>query len=106
MFGIFITFSIMFLNAVFGGWMGESTLATAIANNDSFVLIDGLMMNNDSLITVVLMGLFISMFMNMIPPLIKTLFAIEVPQKFYDNTRNNINKTWANMKKWYGTLKK
>lgn len=106
MFGIFITFSIMLLNSVFGDWDGASTLATAIANNDSSILMDGLLMNNDSLITVILMGLFVSMFMNMIPPLIKTLFNIEVPEKFYDNTRDMVNKSWGNMKKFYGSIKK
>lgn len=107
MFAIFITFAILFLNAVFGGWQGASALATAIANNDAFVLMDGLLMNNDSLITIVLMGLFIAMFMNMIPPLVKSLFdKVAIPEEFYKSTKDNLNKAWGNLKKWYAGIKK
>ena len=65
--GIFITFSIMVLNAVFGNWDGASVLETAIAQNDSQLLIDGLMATNSnkSLITIILMGIFMTMFMFM-----------------------------------------
>lgn len=106
MIGIFVTFSIMFLNAVFGNWEGAAALQTAIQNNDASILMDGLMMNNDSLITILLMGLFIAMFMNMIPALIKSLFSVSVPDSFYKTTKENINKTFDNMKKWYKSIKK
>lgn len=104
---IFLTFSIMFLNAVFGDWAGASALRTAIENNDSLILMDSLMMNNDSLITIVLMGLFIAMFMNMIPALVKTLFSnVEIPEKFYEDAKKDINTLWANAKNWYKGIKK
>ena len=64
---VFLTFSIMFLNAVFGSWSGADVLQTAIVNNDSKILMDGLVLSNDSLITVILMGIFMAMFMTMIP---------------------------------------
>ena len=107
MVGVFITFSVMFLNAVFGQWRGADRLATALAENDPTILLDGLMMRNDSIITILLMGIFIAMFMTMIPALVKTLFAqVEIPTSFYESTRKNLDIMWKNLKKWYATLKK
>ena len=97
----------MFLNAVFGRWQGADRLATALAQNDSTILMDGLMMRNDSIITILLMGIFVAMFMTMIPALVKTLFAnVTVPNSFYETTKKNINIVWGNLKKWYAALKK
>lgn len=104
--GVFLTFSIMFLNSVFGNWSGASALAAAIATGDSTILMDGLMMRNDSLITIVLMGLFIAMFMSMIPALVRTLFNIEISQTTYEKTKQNLDTLWKNLKKWYGAIKK
>ena len=105
--GVFITFSVMFLNAVFGKWDGADRLALALSQNDSTILMDGLMLRNDSIITILLMGLFIAMFMGMIPALIRTLFAkVSVPDSFYETTRKNLNTAWGNLKKWYSSLKK
>ena len=97
----------MFLNAVFGQWQGASRLAVALAQNDSTLLIDGLMMRNDSLITIILMGIFIAMFMTSIPALVKALFAnVNIPTSFYETTKKNINIMWGNLKKWYAAIKK
>ena len=97
----------MFLNAVFGKWDGADRLALALSQNDSTILMDGLMLRNDSIITILLMGLFIAMFMGMIPALIRTLFAkVSVPESFYETTRKNLNTAWGNLKKWYSSLKK
>ena len=105
--GVFVTFAVMFLNAVFGRWQGADRLATALAQNDSTILMDGLMMRNDSVITILLMGIFVAMFMTMIPALVKTLFAnVAVPNSFYETTKKNINIVWGNLKKWYAALKK
>ena len=105
--GVFVTFAVMFLNAVFGRWQGADRLATALAQNDSTILMDGLMMRNDSIITILLMGIFVAMFMTMIPALVKTLFAnVAVPNSFYETTKKNINIVWGNLKKWYAALKK
>ncbi len=105
--GVFVTFSIMFLNAVFGKWNGADRLALALSENDSTILMDGLLMKNDSFITILLMGLFISMFMGMIPALVKTLFAnVEIPEKYYESTKKNLQIMWGNLKKWYASLKK
>lgn len=89
----------MFLNASFGQWAGAQSLASAIASGDSFVFMDGLMMQNDSLITVVLMGLFIAMFMTMIPALVQTLFNVKIPDEYYKSAKNNLNTMWKGIKK-------
>ena len=105
--GVFVTFSVMFLNAAFGKWEGAERLALALSQNDSTILMDGLLMRNDSIITILLMGLFIAMFMTMIPTLVKTLFAnVTIPEKYYETTKKNINIVWGNLKKWYASLKK
>ena len=109
--GVFVTFAIMFLNSVFGNWQGASALATALEKNDSTILMDGMMMNNDSLITIILMGVFIAMFMVSIRALIETLFSkVAIPSKYYETAKNDLNKVWENMKKWYtdirGVIKK
>jgi len=104
--GVFLTFAIMFLNAVFGGWGGATRLSAALAANDSTLLMDGLLMRNDSIVTIILMGIFIAMFMVMIPKLVETLFKISISDKYYETTKKNLNKMWENMKKWYAALKK
>lgn len=104
--GVFITFAVMFLNAVFGRWHGASALAAAMGTNDSAILMDGLMMRNDSLVTVILMGVFIAMFMTSIPALAKSLFNISISEDFYNTAKNNTQIVWQNLKKWYAAIKK
>ena len=105
--GVFVTFAVMFLNAVFGKWAGADRLALALSENDSTILMDGLLLRNDSIITIILMGLFITMFMTMIPALVKALFAnVSVPLSFYESTKKALGSAWGNAKKWYDSLKK
>ena len=105
--GVFVTFAVMFLNAVFGKWAGADRLALALSENDSTILLDGLLLRNDSIITIILMGLFIAMFMTMIPALVKALFAnVSVPLSFYESTKKALGSAWGNAKKWYDSLKK
>lgn len=104
--GVFIAFAILFLNAIFSDWQGAAALTTALTNNDSKFLIDALMMRNDSLITIILMGIFVAMFMTMIPALAKTLFSVQISTDFYNTTKNNIDTLWKGAKKWYETMKK
>ncbi len=103
---VFLTFSIMFLNAAFGTWGGASVLQTAIEQNDSKFLLDGLMMQNDSIITVILMGIFIAMFMTMIPQLTSMLFNIKISDKYYKTAQDDMNLMWKNLKKWASAIKK
>ena len=103
---VFLTFSIMFLNAAFGSWGGANLLQDAITNNDSKFLMDSLMLHNDSLITVILMGIFIAMFMTMIPQLSAKLFNIKISDKYYQTAKKDLNIMWGNLKKWASALKK
>lgn len=107
---IFLTFSVMFLNAAFGNWNGAMTLQEAIMNPDSGVsakiLLDGLVLQNDSIVTVILMGVFIAMFMTMIPQLTSMLFNIQISDKYYQTAKNDLNIMWKNLKKWASAIKK
>ena len=103
---VFLTFSIMFLNAAFGGWGGANLLQDAITNNDSKFLMDSLMLHNDSLITVILMGIFIAMFMTMIPQLSAKLFNIKISDKYYQTAKKDLNIMWRKLKKWASEKKK
>ena len=64
------------------------------------------MMRNDSLVTIVLMGIFIAMFMTLIPALAKSLFQVQISTDFYDTTKKNAEIIWENLKKWYSAMKK
>ena len=103
---VFLTFSIMFLNAAFGSWGGANRLATAFATNDSKYLLDGLLFQNDSIITVILMGIFIAMFMTMIPQLSSMLFNIQISDKYYQTAKNDMKNIWESLKKWASAIKK
>ena len=103
---VFLTFSIMFLNAAFGDWSGANLLQKAINENDSKFLMDSLMLQNDSLITVILMGIFIAMFMTMIPQLTAKLFNIKISDKYYQTAKKDIKNIWENLKKWATAIKK
>ena len=103
---VFLTFAIMFLNAAFGSWSGANILQQAIINNDSKILMDGLVFHNDSIVTVVLMGIFIAMFMTMIPQLTNMLFKIQISDKYYQTVKKDLDIMWENLKKWVSAIKK
>ena len=65
-----------------------------------------LMMRNDSLVTIVLMGLFMAMFMTMIPALSKSLFNINISTDFYDKAKKNLDTLWKGLKNTYAQIKK
>ncbi len=105
--GVFLTVSVMFLDAVFGKWNGVSRLASAIAQNDSSLLMDGLALRNDSIITIILIGLFVAMFMNSIPNLVTMLFSnVKISNKYYESVKKNLGIFWENAKKIAATIKK
>ena len=103
---VFLTFSIMFLNAAFGSWNGANLLQEAITKNDSKFLLDGLVFQNDSIVTVILMGIFIAMFMTMIPQLTNMLFKIQISDKYYQTAKKDTEIMWENLKKWASAIKK
>ena len=104
--GIFLSFAIMFINAAFGDWQGFNALSHAIETNDSIFLMDALMANNETLIVIIMMGLFLAAFMTAIPALIKTLFNAQVSDKFYETTKNNVKSLWEYTKKINKNLEK
>ena len=103
---VFLIFGIMFLDAIAGSIGGMSRIVDAFEVNDSTIFMDGLMLQNDSLITIIVMGAFFAMFMSSIPALIKTLFNIKISDKFYDTAKKDFKATGDLLKKWWKTLKK
>ena len=103
--GIFITFSIMVLNKVFGTWSGASLLETAIANNDSKMLINGLLENTGqtALVTIILLGIFMAMFMVMIPTLIKSIFNVTISDKYAETAFKDVKTLWSSVKKFWNS---
>lgn len=103
---IFLTFMLKFLDAIFGKLGGISRLQEALTQNDSTILMDGLLLRNDSLITIIIMGAFFAIFMSSIPALVKTLFNIEISQKFYDTAKKDFGILRSTATKWWEKLKK
>ncbi len=103
---VFLIFGIMFLDAIFGNIDGVSRIATAISANDSEILMDGLLLRDDGLISIILMGAFFAMFMTSVPALVKTLFNVQISDKYYAAAKKDFNTTRATLGKWWKTLKK
>jgi hypothetical protein len=103
---VFLAFSVMFINAAFGSIEGVNVLQQAIANNDSKILMDGLVFHNGSIVTAVLMGIFLAMFMTMIPQLTNMLFKIQISDKYYQTAKKDLDIMWENLKKWASAIKK
>ena len=103
---VFLTFSIMLLNALFENADGINALQQAIAQNDSKIFMNGLMLRNNSLVLVILIGLFMAMFMGMIPQLVNKLFNIKISDEYYQKTKNDVKVLWDDLKKWGSAIKK
>ena len=88
----------MFLNALFEDVNGISALQQAIAQNDSQILMDGLTLNDSSLVLVILIGLFIAMFMTMIPQLTSMFFKIKISDNYYQKFKNILDTVWKRAK--------
>ena len=106
---VFLIFEIMFLDAIVGNVDGVSRIATAITSGDadgSKILMDGLMLRDDGLITIILLGAFFAMFMTSIPALIKTIFNVGVSDKFYQTAKKDFTTIRSLAEKWWKTIKK
>ena len=103
---VFLIFGIMFLDAIAGNIGGLSRIATAITENDSKIFLDGLMLRDDGLITMILLGAFFAMFMTSIPALIKTIFNVGVSDKFYKTAEKDFKTIREIAGEWRKTLKK
>ena len=106
---VFISFATMFLNAAFGQWNGMDVLIQAFNTSDSQgyeIIKNAIEMKNDSLITVLLMGIFLAMFMVSIPALVKALFNVQISTKYYDTIKNDAKTLWGGAQKIWKSLKK
>lgn len=103
---VFLLFGIMFLDAIVGNLGGVSRIATAISENDSKILMDGLMLRDDGLITIIMLGAFFMMFMTSIPALIKSLFNVTISDRYYNAAKKDFNTIRGLAGKWWKTLKK
>ena len=102
-----IVFSMIFIDSMFSNFTGLDTLQKAIDNNDISILMDGLLMNNDSFITIIFLGIFFAMFMTLIPEIIKMLFKnVAIPKEFYERTREKMKIFAGKAKKYWELLKK
>ena len=102
---VFLLFGMMFLDAIVGGIDGISRIATAIEQNDSTILMDGLLMRDDGLLSIILMGIFFAMFMTSIPNLIKSLFNVQISDKYYATAKKDFNTVRTTLGKWWKKLK-
>ena len=102
---VFLLFGLMFLDAIAGSVTGISRIALAIEQNDSTILMDGLLMRDDGLLSIILMGVFFAMFMTAIPNLIKSLFNIQISDKFYATAKKDFDITRTTLGKWWEKLK-
>jgi len=103
---VMLSFMIMFLDTIAGSVSNLSTITEAINNNDSRIFIDGIMMQNNSFITIILIGIFFTMFMTLIPTLLKTFFNLKLPDNFYKTTVKNLENLWKKLTKIYGVFDK
>lgn len=103
---VFLVFGLSFLDAIVGHVGGISRIATAMASGDSEILMDGLMLRDGGLLSIIMLGAFFAVFMTSIPNLIKTLFNVKVSDKFYESAKKDFNTTRATLGKWWKNLKK
>ena len=103
---VFLLFSLKFLDVVVGNVGSISRIAESIASGKSEFLLDGLLMRDDSLLTMILLGVFFMMFMTSIPALVKTLFNIQLSDAFYNTAKKDFNTTRSFLGKWWKSLKK
>ena len=103
---VFLVFGLSFLEAIIGKIDGVSRIAQALIQNDSEILMDGLMLRDGGLLSVIMLGAFFAVFMTSIPNLIKTLFDIKISDKFYESAKKDFNTTRSMLGKWWKSLKK
>ena len=103
---VFLVFGLAFLDAIVGHVDGISRIAVALANGDSQILMDGLMLRDGGLLSVIMLGAFFAVFMTSIPNLVKTLFNVQISNKFYESAKKDFSLTRATLGKWWKTLKK
>ena len=102
---VFLVFGLSFLEVIIGQVSGVSRIAEAISAGDSKILMDGLMLRDDALLSMIMLGAFFAIFMTSIPNLIKTLFNVQISDKFYNKAKSDFSVTRKTLGKWWKTLK-
>ncbi len=103
---VFLVFGLSFLDAIVGNVGGISRIAESLATGDSKILMDGLMLRDGGLLSIIMLGAFFAIFMTSIPNLVKTLFSVTISDKFYESAKKDFNLTRATLGKWWKNLKK
>jgi len=103
---VFLMFSLKFIDGAFSDSGSVSALQNAFETGDSDYLIQGLLLHNDSLITIVLVGVFFAMFMHFLPQLVNNLFKVKVSDKYYQTAKKDAEIVWERLKKIGTKLKK
>ena len=103
---VFLGFAVMFLNALFNNSDGIKTLTSSLMNNDMRILMDGMVLKDSNLLTIIIVGIFIAMFMTMIPQLTNTLFNVQISDEAYKTAKSNWDILWGDLKKWASSIKK
>jgi len=97
MVGVLVVFSLEFLGALFGQMGDQGVLALALETNNSRLLFQGNILEDNSLITLIMAGIFIAFFMTSIPAIINMMFSnVKVPESFYKTARSDLEKIWKN----------
>ena len=103
---VFLTLAMTFVDTIVGRFGGIELAQMAIEQNDPTILMDGLMLRNDSLISIIIMGLFFMLFMTSVPALAKSLFSIDISDKFYKTMKSDTGNIGKFLGKWWDLIKK
>ena len=103
---VFLNLALAFVNTIIGRFEGIERIQLALELNEPNVLMDGLMMRDDGLISIIIMGIFFMLFMTSIPALAKSLFSIEISDKFYKTMESDIGAGSKFLGKWWDLIKK
>lgn len=98
--GIFTTFSLFFLNALFSPNNPRANIiATAFQNNDPEIFMNGVALENNSIMMMIFIGIFLTMFMTSIPTLVNELFkTVGIPKEYYEKAKQNMKTANDNIK--------
>lgn len=104
--GVFLSFSIILIERMLKSWDGGDSLVNAIAENRTDFFMNGLTLQNNSVVTILLIGIFLYMFMSMIPALSKSLFNVQISSEYYDAAKKDIKTMWNGAKNFVSQLRK
>ena len=104
--GVFLSFSIILIERMLKSWNDGDSLVNAIAENRTDFFMEALTLQNNSFVTILLIGIFLYMFMSMIPALSKSLFNVQISSEYYDTAKKDIKTMWNGAKNFVSQLRK